>query len=732
MTRLLFLLLLLLWRPARAQTELPRAGAARPLRLIGATGAPLAGSPRDVAWETRGDGVFFTLEAGGTRNIWRAFPDPQDASRYPVWRALPVTTLRAPRYAAAPAPLKGDRSLICVSNVLTPGSDAAQIVRYDLQSATWTALSDAGRLYSAPQISPDQKRVVFAGEGDGQSRVYLGLLGDPKRARTPALTLVARDARRPLWLDDDHLLIEQVAPSARGLFRLQLPSAAHRAQLVLAGGGEANLVGANGLVFSAKTAMDAAPQLYLVARDGSGLRALNGTTGARRPSAARDGKTLAFDAPLNSADEACALWLVPLQIAEVQPAVSRRAPDAILPSRRAALFEPSSTRGLILIADKSDDSARADQLPRAQLSAARATTDGIAIFGIASGTSDAAIILEVGQGEKPRRWEKLSASFPTVSTVADAQGHLLLATWNPPPRARGVWTLRLSVAGLGGAAQSLLRVKLPLPLSPPTQLPPPVAPAKKSDGKTDGSTPLPRATPLPIPPPLNDADSFILPPVADFPIFPMPVAPVTPPSAITPSAITPSAITPSAVAPSAVAPSAVAPPMVAPPAVAPPMVAPPTPDVPLLPAPIPAPTTVEVADFDGEFDISGTPARMAPRQKIKVKFEGQNRGTSTWQTGASGADRVRLVARWVDFSTGTRRQWNFFWLKAPVAPDAKTGWEFDLPAPARAGKYKLIYGLVRLPAQGEFTAPPYSVAQDNWDGEFAAIAFAVEVAAPSP
>ena len=132
--------------------------------------------------------------------------------------------------------------------------------------------------------------------------------------------------------------------------------------------------------------------------------------------------------------------------------------------------------------------------------------------------------------------------------------------------------------------------------------------------------------------------------------------------------------------------------------------------------------------FAAQFDIAGTPARMAPREKIKVTFRAINRGTATWQTGGSGADRVRLVARWVDFSTGTRRQWNFFWLREAVAPGERTNWDFDVPAPARAGKYKLIYGLVRLPASGEYNAPLYSAPQEVWPDEFGAIAFAVEVA----
>ena len=131
--------------------------------------------------------------------------------------------------------------------------------------------------------------------------------------------------------------------------------------------------------------------------------------------------------------------------------------------------------------------------------------------------------------------------------------------------------------------------------------------------------------------------------------------------------------------------------------------------------------------FVAQFDVAGTPARMAPREKVKVTLRAINRGSATWQTGSDGADRVRVVARWIDFSTGTRRQWNFFWLDQAVAPGERTTREFEIAAPARVGKYKLIYGLVRLPATGEFKAPAYSAPQELWDDEFGAIAFAVEV-----
>ena len=703
-------------------TELPRAGAARPLRLITAAGAPLQGIARDVAWETRGGGLFFTLEAGGTRNIWRAFPDPQDASRYPAWRALPVTNLRAPRFAAQAVPLPGDRALVCVSNALARAADApavAQIIRYDLPTAFWTPLSDALRAYEAPALSPDGTRVAFNDEG-APKNVYVGATENAARRVLPDLVTVAREARHALWLDDQTLLLENLAPAARGLYRLTLRENAVP-QLVLAGGGEAGALGASGLVFAAKTAVSAPPNLYLIARDGSGLRMLPGTTGARHPAVSPDGKLLAFDAPPDGANEradtARALWVVPLQEAPALPSASL-VPDqtpviaAVSVGETATGADAPREPNILNVPNVPNI-----ETPIAQLSVARALPgDVIGIIGVLRGPAYSAVALEFGQGEKPRRWETLRAQFPAQSPLLDEQGNRLLGVWNPPTGARGVWTLRLSISGLGGAAQSLLRVRLPLVAPDPKPngipvMPPPVkrpnigAPAPPNAFQ---QSPFPDVMLPPLPPAPSDASD-----VPSFPIAPAP--PPTPLTNVAPVRATPPKIVPTPV-----------PKPVATPAPPPTLAEPPT--VPDANADADANTNPNPnAPFVARFNVSGTPAKMAPGQKVSVTFWGWNRGSATWQTGGAGADRVRVVARWMDFSTGTRRQWNFSWLQAPVAPDGRAKMELNLTAPTRPGKYKLIYGLVRLPDKGEFSAPPYNAPQEAWDGEFSAIAFAVEV-----
>lgn len=719
----------------RAEDELPRAGAPRPVRLISSDGSPLDGSPRDVAWERRGGGIFFTLERDGTRNIWRAFPDPRDDSRFPVWRALPVTELRAPHYAAQPCPLPGDRALVCVSNALSNApvaANVAQIVRYDLENAEFRALSDGVRFYQSPQVSPDGTRAAFAGGSGVDTRVFVAPTENPLKRVMPEVTHIAQQARRPIWLDNDTLLVESLTPQARGLYQMPA-SGVGEAQVVVSGGGEAYTLGTNGIVFSAKTARNMPPNLYVVSRDGSGLRLLAATTNARHPATSPDGSTLAYDAPHN---ENRALWLMPLLRVE---------------NHANALYNGSGFR---LVADDAPE----DEGPSAQLSSVRASAGGVAIIGNVRGATDSNVNLEVGEGGKPRRWETLRVPFPLATSPLDAQGNRVLAVWNPPPRARGEWTLRLSLRGLGGGAQSLLRVRLPLPATTPQIMPPIPAPAdvataNVSNGNTNnsaGNEPLPRATPLPNPPDITPVRGMLLPlpPIpatdsteengTDLPEFPTMQTSVPPfrdplpaPVSLTPQPIAPAQIpTTAGVEIVPIDPSLMQTPAPVPASL-------PLPTAPLVSEPQPMEAEADYGEipdapagtpFVAQFNVTGTPARMAPREKIQVKFWGWNRGTAPWESGSNGENRVRLVARWVDFSTGTRRQWNYFWLNEAVAPNQRTQREFDLPAPARVGKYKLIYSLVRLPASGEYKSPAYNQPQEIWPNEFGAIAFAVEVA----
>jgi len=128
-----------------------------------------------------------------------------------------------------------------------------------------------------------------------------------------------------------------------------------------------------------------------------------------------------------------------------------------------------------------------------------------------------------------------------------------------------------------------------------------------------------------------------------------------------------------------------------------------------------------------DLDVADTLARVAPGEKMRVTVWAKNRGENPWT-----AKDVRIIVRWVDFETGTRRRWNYNWIKEVVPPMGQMRQSLDVPAPPKAGRYKVIYGLVRLPVGGkDGEAPPYNASQNKWPGEFAAVAFAVNVSGAS-
>lgn len=148
--------------------------------------------------------------------------------------------------------------------------------------------------------------------------------------------------------------------------------------------------------------------------------------------------------------------------------------------------------------------------------------------------------------------------------------------------------------------------------------------------------------------------------------------------------------------------------------------------------PTPTATSAPVvsdSDDKADLDVAGTPARVAPGGKMRVTVWAKNRGASSWSS-----KNVRVVVRWVDFNSGTRRKWSYNWIKSVVAPMGQFRLPLDVAVPGKAGRYKVIYGLVRMP-KGGMQAPAYDSSQDKWPGEFAAIAFAVNIStsdSPSP
>jgi hypothetical protein len=671
----------------RAQ-ELPEIGAPRVLRLVDFKGQPLGGSFSEVAWETRGDGLFFTLENQGTRNIWRAFPDPQDKSRFPAWKALPITDFKAPKFVSKPSVISGDRALICVSNVHTK---TPQIYRFDLRSPGLTPLVKDDSIHSDPAVSSDGRFIAFTKEKDKISSVW-GVAVQGGEA-----FLLSNQARRAAWYGENQLIFESLATGARGLYSRDLKST--QARLLIGGGGEVGASPAShpdpnvkgSLFFSARTDVSSPSRLYMLAPDGSGLRALTGTEGARRPAVSYDGRFLAYDAPLlneifasTSKEPLRSLWIIPLNrkskllgsdtrwaksssdenmssgegiirnsVISNADISSPREPSS-KPRRQVARRSPALLAELKEITTLQGVSYSPDSLGQSQGS--------FTIRGTIKGDSDLTATLEVGQSSNPIEWSRI----PVVQRAVEQD---ILAIWTPPTLS-GEWTLRLTVFSRGSAAQSLLRVKLPIE----------EVPANRKFVRNVQLAPDSSDSPLPLPPPAP------IPGLAPYPI---------PPSNSQPPVEKRPVVKP--------VPSKV-------------------PEAPKLQGTSPT--------FVANFNVSGVLAKVAPNQKTKVTFWGHNTGTATWQTGGQGADRVRLVARWVDFSTGTRRKWNFYWLKSPVLSGGRTKFEIDLVPPTRPGKYKLIYGLVRLPAGGEYMPPAYNLPQEAWPAEFSAIAFAVEVVPP--
>ena len=637
-------------------------GAPRLLQIVDFAGAPLEGTPSEPSFETRGNGLFFTLEQGGTKNIWRAFPDPQDTSRFPRWKALPVTRLRAPKFASHPVAVAGDRFLICVSDAT---SKNPLVCRFDLRAGTFSPLAPEilrGAAQDEPAVSRDGRFAAFSVRRKNEWQLW----GAAVAGGTPFL--LAPNARRPAWETDESLFFESVASESRGVYRRSLEGGA--ATLFLREQAEISVLNPEQIVFSAygtgnSLEREKTSRLFVISGDGSGLRALGESEGARRPAISADGRFLAFDAPLlrdswpaSLQNSARGLWLVPL----LRDAQKSRATPAFGPQIVAHAAKEPKPR-IEPFAKLHEAVARTESNGAIAL-AVRATLRGEPF----EGEAPLRVTLEAGEGQNPRVWTPIPALQSSAENVT-------IALWKPAKS--GTWTLRLSLVAANGAAQNQLRVRVSEKML----------------------APIPFPAPTPAPTPRNEFQSPILPPLP--PPAPFPTRQPTPKTAPTPA-----------------------------------------------PAPIPAPTPVSTpapvavsagnpASFAANFNVSGTLARMAPGQKSSVTFWGHNLGNTTWQTGGNGPDRVRVVARWVDFSTGTRRKWNLFWLKNPVAPGGRIRFDLDLVAPARPGRYKLIYGLVRVPAGGEFVAPPYSVPQEAWPAEFGAIAFAVDVVegetpAPTP
>lgn len=652
----------------------PRLGAPRALRIVDLTGHPLDGDLQEPAVAADGT-LYFTRQWAGTGNLWRATPDSADRSRFPVWKAAPVTRFEPPRFASRPLPLPDGRGLVFVTNVTNPagaGATVTQIARLDLRSGSLAPITSGSYRQEEPAVAPDGSALAYTSDRAGFQAVYIQSLEAPaESARRVALR-----ARRPAFLPDGSLLFENLRPLSTGLYRLAAPGNLLAVpDLFTSLAGEAASAADSSLMLLSGAANDSTSgkRLYALAVDGSGLRAVPGTNGARRPAFAPDNQTAFFDAPSSEAPGAPrAIWLIPLL---------RDAPVAKLLEVR-----PASGGALTIVGTLAGEGATAT--------------------------------LEVGAGENPRRWTQIPVALPPVTEAP-------IALW-APGGARGLFTLRLVVTdGSGETMQSLMAVNLPLgaPARSTEGDPPPVRPTNPPPFLPDTTIPrnvpprpiipvIPRPTPEPTVPPLPPLTNATPPP---YPQVPLPVLPANPPGgrpgagSLPPSMPLPNFPTGTKPVPTPAPTPA------------------PTPTPRPVPRRTPAPPPATGGDA-GELNVSGTLATMTAGQSSTVTVWVKNTGSRDWPAGQAGqlSGAIRFVARWVDFETGQRRKWAYNWLRGDLPPGGTSRWNVELKAPSRPGRYKLIYGLIRLP-EGDFQPPPYNASQDRWPGEFTAIAFAVNV-----
>ncbi|BCM92302.1 hypothetical protein IAD21_04181 [Abditibacteriota bacterium] len=502
----------------RASADLPQPRASRLLRLVEPNGTALQGDCLAPQFSASGEGLFFLRpERGSTRSVWFASPLVRPGERYPAWRATPILRSAATLQLTEAVALRGDKKLFLAIGAEVGQPTATQVARAEVsQSVKVRSLWKGSERMSQLAPSPDGATVVFTRylrDLQGRETPQLWRIGSNARDGKP--TLVFKNARRAVWLDDSTLVFERLNGRETAFYALN-PFTTAEPRLLLRGSGEgASIGGGEGVIFAASSANAATTSLFLLARDGSGLHSVVGTEGARRPTVSRDGTHLAYDAP-DPKNGTRALWL------------------ATLAAPQKTVFNPISLR----------------------------------------------------------------APKQTARKAAQCQVE-------------------------------------PMPLPPPAS---PTDPA-------DPPRPTPLPTPLPIPTPA--------------------------------------------------------------------------------PRPVPTPTPVPPSPNNdkADMDVAGTLANIPANGKMHVTFWAKNRGTRVWTP-----DDVRIVVRWVDFDAGTRRRWEYKWMRGIIPPLGQTRIPMDITAPSKPGRYKVIYGLIRLPSKGaQITPPPYDAPQDNWPGEFAATAFAVNV-----
>jgi hypothetical protein len=435
------------------------------------------------------------------------------------------------------------------------------------------------------------------------------------------------------------------------------------------------------ICIAARDARGQNTQLYLLAADGSGARAIAGTRDARRPCFSASGDEIYFDAPApRSENRASAsptlrvIWMLPLL---------KTPPAALLTEVRPA-----------------DDGA-------------------MAIYGTAFSEAGGMLkvqlaISRVADGDDAeRKWTTLETLPPPIHNG-------VLAQWKPTfPDQKASYELRLGVTDADGdLAESALNFTWP-----PAHLTAEQAIAPPLFATQPERYGLEKAAPLAVPAPTSVAVSP--PPVVPSrSLLPLPAPPV-PRSAHVASApriaptIRPATETPVRVVNRVPIVRAAHPPLSRPlksrPTKAPPVKSPPVQKTP--------------RKAQAQPNSGGIPSQMKANSSVPVTVVLRNTGSRSWSS--TGESPVRLVYRWVDVRTNTRHYWAVKWLSETVPPGGSTHLKFDLKAPTRAGNFVLTYALVRLDVRtydGKKYLPPPARSEDQrWPGEFGAVSFDVEV-----
>jgi hypothetical protein len=701
-----------------------RPGVMRPVALV-APGEAAGGIFSNGTWHLDAQSkilsLIFTREAEGTRNLWQATPDADGN-----WQMKPLTNFPAPQWVDYAQSLPDGRTIICVTN--TPGDgQTPHIARFDLKAGRMEAVLREDLPGHSPSVSPDGRSLAFVRDAGGVPVIYLLPL---QHKNAPAIARRVTQGRYPAWLDNTTLLFSDARKS--GLYRIEIPT--HWPPLqplktvpqgVSWRGGEVNVApDGSQLCLVGDDANGTAGQLFFMAPNGSGERALRNTQGARAPRFAPDGSALLFDAPLPNTGMRT-LWV--MQLTPIVPTIEL----AHVTAQTASSYQ---VVGTVFCED----------------------------------SPDVDVQVEVGEGEAPQQWQLIAVPKAPLQKET-------LAMWQLPQGAHGDWTLRLTARSPDGdAAQATMKVTLPLaagaivtnaspdvaifvspvngaagligthgipsrvvsgtpnvfPDKNHTTVPDPMHPDLLPPSKKSGTPTLPGRTiakppnapnstsassgastgalqilPLPaLPPPPSSQGRNTAPPVTTTnPTLPTNSFPAT--NAIPPIVPTTPVVTSLPISPLPQVPIN----LQTPPArhqnlnakKVVPKIVPPKATIKTPTKPTSKLTTRSTSKADVQprhagagqfhFDVPGY-----VKSGTEVVFEGrvQNKSKSAWNT--SGASPARVLVRWFDNTTGQRARWEIKRLPVSLAPGEDAPLSFSVTAP-RPGKFRLQVALVRLP-----------------------------------